>query len=123
MGVAPRRLWGWEPSEFHETVRENGRIVGTRITREPEFDREQLILLLAASRLDADIGPHGHPMSEATSSEADPAVAGGWRYSAGPYPDIDFAQQALDRAQATYDAANKNSDRAGHVWRVRRIDS
>lgn len=123
MGIAPRRLWGWEPAEFHETVRENGRIKGIRITREPEFDLEQLALSLAVERLDADLGPHGHPMSEASSSDADPSKPGGYRYMANEAPRIDYAAQALERAQEAFYKKWPDAERAGHLWHVRRIDS
>src|SRR5687768_11626603 len=46
-GIAPRRLWGWEPEEVHvEEIDEAGRKL-VRVTREPEFDQEQYELLAA----------------------------------------------------------------------------
>lgn len=84
---------------------------------------EQRSLLMASVRLEADIGPHGQPMSEATSTEADPSLLGGYSYRAPLRPTIDWAQRALDHARDAYEKQYPNADTAGHVWRVERVDS
>jgi hypothetical protein len=77
LGVAPRRLNGWEPSTTYTHVHNSeGRLVSTIVTREPEYSIDDVALLAAQAELEADIGPHGQPMSEATSGFADPNLRG-----------------------------------------------
>lgn len=85
--------------------------------REAEFDREQYLLLVASDELESDVGPHGHPMTEATSGEADPNNPdGAWFYRAGvPRPDrdgstiyvplIDYASKAREDAEDAFRAS------------------
>lgn len=102
---------------------DGGRLIRSVTTVEPEWDVEQRSLLLASVRLEADIGPHGQPMSEATSPDADPARPGGWSYRANKLPIIDRAARELDHARADYEKRYPNADTAGHVWRVERVES
>jgi hypothetical protein len=71
-------------------------------TREPEFDAEQLALLRAYMDLTGDRGSHGLPLSETTHPDANPAVRGGWHYEANESPRIDYAGQAIGKAQDAY---------------------
>jgi hypothetical protein len=115
-------LQGWEPREFtrHEYV--DGVLVGSVSEREPEWSRDELDMMLAYERVMADMGPHGHPMSEATDPQANPAAEGGWVYKANSYPKTDYAARAIDRARDAYYKANPDVDRAGDVWYAKRVD-
>lgn len=116
-------MWGWEPREFTVYRYEGGVLVGTVTTREPEFNDQQRALLVAYERAEADRGSHGHPMSEATSPDADPAKAGGWRYEANEKPKMDFAARALaDRQDAFYKSRPAGESRTGHLWYVQRVE-
>jgi hypothetical protein len=82
-----------------------GRRSRSTTTREAEFDSEQIDYLLAIDEFERSIGPHGHPLSEATADDADPNnYDGGYSYvGLGPY--TDWAKKAeLDAADA-YKAA------------------
>lgn len=72
MGVAPRRLNGWEPTVTTEYVYEDGLLVRSTATREPEFDDEQRDLLLASAEFEASLSSNGFLRSEAMSPDADP---------------------------------------------------
>jgi len=72
---------------------------------------------------EADLGPHGQPMSEATSKDADPATLGGHRYEVNQNPIIDRAQRALDLQREAWAKAHPKADTAGHVWRVRKVEN
>jgi hypothetical protein len=72
MGVAPRRLNGWEPAETTEHFYEGGLLVRSVTTREPEFDDEQRDLLLASAEFEALVDSNGHLISETTSFQANP---------------------------------------------------
>lgn len=101
MQVSPRRLAGWEPQEFTEYIYEGDRLVGTITTREPEWDMEQVDLLLAAHKFRSDIGPHGYLLSKATSSDADPTNYKSPLRYVGHGPFWDYAKKAeLDRIDA-----------------------
>lgn len=122
MGVAPRRLWGWEPREFTDYHYDGGRLVGSTVTREPEFTREQVELLLAFERAEDDRGPHGQPMSEATAQAADLDRPGGWHYRGNKAPRIDHAAKAVGVAQEAYYKRYPDAPRHGHLWYATRVD-
>lgn len=96
-------MQGWEPRRFTDYVYDDeGRLVRSVTSVEPEWDDEQVALILAHLELDNDVGPHGQPMSEATSKLGDAKNPDGrWWYQASP-PMIDYAQKALDEAHETY---------------------
>ena len=127
MGIAPRRLWGWEPTETTKHHYEAGRLVGSTTTREPEFDAEQHEWLCALAELEADTGQYGEWLSEATSEYADPnSQDRRYHYVAGAadapnLPIINFAEQAVTQAQERYYKRYPDADRAGHVWIVRKV--
>lgn len=115
---------GWEPREFIEYVYEGGVLVGSVRHREPEFDDRDRALLLAHHRAAGDMGPHGQPMSEATSPEADPARPGGWRYEANTAPRMDWAAKAVgDRQDAYYKNRPEGESRNGHRWYAKRVEN
>lgn len=94
MGVAPRRLWGWEPET--RLVPEGD---GFRVEREPEFDKEQYELLAALVEYEQSVDEFGFPLEESTSVKADPLN-----------PDSDYMYEArpirLWSKQALVDAQN-----------------
>lgn len=114
MGVAPRRLWGWEPREFHEYVYEDGHLVGAVVTREAEFTDHQVALLLAHKRALSDLGSHGLPMSETTDPKNQ------FAYRAADMPSMDWAAVELGKKQDAYYKANPNTPRHGHLWSVKK---
>jgi len=120
-------LWGWEPREFAEFhYNDAGLLIGTTTVREAEFTSDQVSLLLAHLRAKRDMGTHGQPMSEATSSDANPSVAGGWHYEANRVPRTDFAQLALERRMAAfykkYEGKFSEEEKRAHQWYVRRVN-
>lgn len=73
MGVSVRRLQGWEPSERTSYEYDDaGRLSSSTTTLESEFGPSDLEWLAALAEYEADIGPHGWLMSEATDPDADP---------------------------------------------------
>jgi hypothetical protein len=114
LGVAPRRLWGWEPTEYHENVYEDGQLVGVRVTREPEFTPTEVELLLAHLEVQADIGWHGIPMSEATD------LNNQFAYRGNESPRMDWAAKAIGDASDAYYASNPGMSRNGHQWYARK---
>lgn len=101
MRVSPRRLAGWEPTETTEYFYDGDRLMGSVTTREPEWDMEQVDLLLAAQAFRADRGSHGHSLSKSTSAAADPTnYSSALRY-VGHGPFWDWAKKAeMDKADA-----------------------
>lgn len=88
------------------------------MTRDSEWDDEQIALLLASGDMRAEIGPHGQPMDEAMSPLADPwkRAPGGWRYV--PRVRTDFAQRAIAAAQAERQKKYPDADLSADVWTV-----
>jgi hypothetical protein len=74
-------------------------LIRSTATVEPEYDDEQRNLMIAYSAYLRDIGPHGEPMSEATSDLADPTnySPAGWRYEAKVVA-TDWAEKARQEA-------------------------
>lgn len=118
-------MWGWEPKEFTRNVYEDGVFVGSVTEREPEWDNRQRALILAHLALENDKGPHGQPMSEATSPLADPNVKnkkGGWHYVANQRPRMDFAAKAVGEQQERFYKEFPDAPRHGHLWYATRVD-
>jgi hypothetical protein len=91
------------------------------VTREAEYSLHDWAMLTAQAEWEADLGPHGQPMSEATNALADPMLRGqGWLYE--PFRSEDYASQAIVRAQKALEKAapdDKNLDR--FLWGVRKV--
>lgn len=81
---------GWEPTETTVYEYDGDRLVRSTVTKSPEWDAEQLSLMLAWEKLRADIGHHGHLLSEAR----DPANEGKYVVEAG----TDY----VDKAEAQF---------------------
>lgn len=102
-----------------------GRLVSSSV--EPEFDRSQYELLTALEEYEADLGSHGHLMSEATSPDGDPGNPDRkYRYVAGVkgspgLPLVDWAAKARDEASEAYYKEYPDTSRAGHLWVVRKV--
>lgn len=108
-------MFGWEPREFTEYVYEDDRLVGSVTTREPEFSPEQVDLLLAHEAYMADLGPHGHRMSVATSKGA--------TFAADPIPTIDKAARAIKMAERAYFKQwPEEADKGGVLFAAHRTD-
>lgn len=127
LGVAPRRLWGWEPRELHEHEYDaEGRLVRTVVEREAEFDAEQWGMLGALAEYEAGLNEYGVPLAEATSKDADANnPKGKYRYVAHSF--VDHAALAVLQAQrekdAEYKAAGAEDPFAGaRKVRVERVD-
>lgn len=117
-------MTGWEPVQRVTVVDRDaeGRPSSFHVEREPEWDEEQIALLLAAGDLAAEVGPHGIPMSEATSPLADPNDRWrGYHYEARP-PRIDHAQRELNRAQDERRAAYPDEDSGSLLWSLTRVE-
>lgn len=91
------------------------------VTRDSEWDDEQIALLIAARGLKHETGPHGHPMDEALSPLADPnrRLPGGWHYEA--HRRIDRAQQAVAAAQADLAKRYPDADFSADIWTVGKV--
>jgi hypothetical protein len=98
-------------------------VVASRTVTEPEWDDEQLELMVAFRRHESDIGPHGHPMSEATSAFADPSDRKNrrWRYVSGA-PVTDFAEKARRDAQDAFREKNPDRSLNGLIFPVEKVD-
>jgi hypothetical protein len=117
MGVSPKRLTGWEPTESQVARYADPiwwkpgtwrRLLGFEVIRESEWDRESLDLVLAHLAAEAEKGPHGIPMSRATRKGA--------KFIAPTMPTHDLAQKALAKAQKAYYDANPDAIRDGDLW-------
>jgi hypothetical protein len=109
-------------------IRDVDVVAGYEIEREPEWSEEDIALLLALLELRAEeraaaaeIGPHGRPMSEATSPNADPANRRhGWHYETRFR--IDHAQRALNLARSQMVADYPDVDVDSLEWTVVRVE-
>jgi hypothetical protein len=90
---------------------------------EPEWDDEQRHLLLAWIDWDADRGPHGYSMREATSPEADPNNRKGTLlFKPDAEPIVDFVEQAKAGARKAYEEKYPDANMAGLIFPVRRFE-
>ena len=112
LGVSVDRLMGREPVERHEHYDADGVLTGvTVVTRDPEFTREDVALLLASRRKAAEQFSHGIPLHEAM----DPANQ--FAFEAQERPVIDWADKALkDASDRFYESRPKGESRNGHRW-------
>lgn len=93
---------------------DDGRLVSSVMTREPEFSPwDRAVLLSDRASAGARRGPHGVLESEAT----DPANQ--FAYEVPP-PITDHAQVALSKAKEEWRKANPNADASTRLWRVQK---
>lgn len=94
---------GWEPTEVTRyEYDDDGRVVASVTEREPEWCRADVEALIAFIEM-GRVGPHGQPMSEATSREADPSNPD---RTIGYEVEVwtDFAAKTLSEYKARYKA-------------------
>lgn len=119
LGVAPKRLWGWEPRTYTQYVFDGDRVIGEVSTTEPEFDPGQVAILLAHGRLERDKNSVGIPLDVAMNPDNQ------FKFRASG-PTVDWAEKALHDAQKRfydqYDKPGAPADRAGHKWSVKLVD-
>lgn len=93
---------------------------------ESEFDAHQVDLLLAASELEADMGPYGQPYREAMSEDAnlgrDDGVAPKYFYRVPP-PSVNYAVRAVDEAREAFQKSLPEGAEMpkGLVFRVQKV--
>ncbi len=117
MGVSPRRLSGWEPAEVTRyEYDDEGRLSAAITEREPEWCRADVEALIAFVEM-GRVGPHGQPMSEATSRLADPSNPDAeWRYVVEVW--TDFAAKAKSEFIRDYKSKygdDANMDELGFI--------
>ena len=118
LGVAPRRLEGWEPLVVTRYEYDGDRLVGSVTEREPEWSRADVEALDAIRQARAMVGPHGYPMDVAMSPEGDRSSwESKYEWVVGP-PVVDHAQAALDRTIAAYKKKYPNAEMGALRWRV-----
>lgn len=95
-------------------------------TREPEWRREDLDLALGALALDREpVGPHGHPLNESTSPEADSNNRQGRYFYQGAHggePIVDHAEIERQRLIAAYKAKHPGADLSALTFIVERVE-
>jgi len=124
LGIAPRRLWGWEPRTFTTVHRDgDGQVVGEVSELEPEFDDEQRNWLVAYQMHLDGLDPNGFPIGEATSIEADPATReGAFKFVADEEPTVNYAEKArLDAADAYRKKYGDKVNLNGMSWSVQKV--
>lgn len=83
-------------------------------------------MALAAQLLDREpVGPHGHPLAESTSPDADPNNRQGtyfYRVAHDGAPVIDHAEVARQRAVEAYKAQHSGADMSALTFIVERVE-
>ena len=93
------------------------------VARESEFTSEDVDLLLAYDRHRSELGSHGFPMSEATSSLADPNnPEGEYKYVGASAPIVDYVKKASHDAEEAYRKAYEGVDMSALIFPVHRED-
>lgn len=122
-------MGGWEPTRTTRFVFE--RVwwkpwtwfpVGAVSTLEPEWVVDDVDWLIASRDFEASVGGHGHPLSEATSREANPANSdGAYYYVAGPQQ-VDWAERARSVAAKKFrDEVGADFDMSGYFFPVKKV--
>jgi hypothetical protein len=88
-------------------------LLGFRLVREPEFDRDSVNRMLAHLLIEEDRGPHGVSMTRATARDA--------KFQASPLPIHDKAAKAIATAKKKYYEAHKDAEREGDIWTVAEV--
>jgi len=105
--VSARRLQGWEPAETTTYEYDDaGRVISATTTREPEWDREQLAMMLAHIENEASIDSLGFPIAESTSPDGDENNKQGKYLYRAEKPIVNFAARAQENAQEAYRKAH-----------------
>lgn len=129
-------LRGWVPEERHVPVYDDaGVLLYTRVLRESQWTPDQVALVMGVRAFEKLIGPHGQPMDEATSPDADPSNRDNkYVYKAGVLtttpeglfvraPLRDFAEQSKAHAEETWRKANGDTaDNAGIFWPIEKVE-
>ena len=98
---------------------EDGRVDHYLIEREPEWDADQVDVLLA-SRESEKVSSTGHPIDEATDPRANPARADGdYLYVPGK-PIIDWSERARQQGIERYKADHPQADMRSVIIPVER---
>jgi hypothetical protein len=118
LGVSVRRLSGWEPAEVTTFEYDGDLLVRSVTVREPEWASDDVALLLALRRLEADMGPHGVPMSEATD------LANRGKFIVNEVPKVDYARLAIDKAREHHytEFPKAKDDQSAHIWYIKGRD-
>jgi hypothetical protein len=129
-------LRGWVPEERHIPVcDDSGVLLYTRVERESQWTPDQVALVLGVQAYQKMLGPHGFPMDEATSPDADPSNRDNkYVFKAGILtttpegvfvraPLRDFAKQAEAHAEEAWrKAGGDTADNAGIFWPVEKVE-
>lgn len=124
------------PEERHVPVYDDdGVLLYTRVLRESQWTPEQVALVMGVRAFEKLIGPHGQPMDEATSPDADPSSRDNkYVYKAGVLtttpeglfvraPMRDFAEQAKSHAEEAWrKAGGEAADNAGIFWPIEKVE-
>lgn len=123
MGVAPKRLYGWEPAETTTfEYDDDGRLIRSVTRREPEFDEIQTAMLFGYMDIEADTGRFGERISEAMSPEADPNNRdGSYMYVADPLPVINWAAKTKLDAEEAYKQKYPDANMNGLIFPFRKM--
>lgn len=101
-------------------MREGNRVVGHVVHREPEYSRDDVRLLVAQMMWERSLGPHGYPLDEATSADADPDNHDAkFRFTVGD-PVRDFAEKAQKDAEDAYRKQWPDANMNGLVFQVKK---
>lgn len=114
---------------------DDGNLLYTRVERESEWTPDQVSLVMGVRAFTKMIGPHGFPMDEATSPDADPSNRENkYVYKAGVLtttpeglfvrsPLRDFVKQAEVHAEEAWrKAGGDNADNAGIFWPIEKVE-
>lgn len=123
LGVSPRRLFGWEPSQVTEILRDKqGRVVQLLSRRESEFSDSDREMLLAYTKRQSMILSHGQPIDEVTDARANPTYYGEGAYRYLVHYELDHAQAAIDAERAKLKAQNPDMDLSAYLFWTERKD-
>jgi hypothetical protein len=72
LGISPKRLDGWEPTETHTyTYDDAGRVASVTVTRESEWDDGERALVLALELYQRQCCPNGHWLPESADPDSE----------------------------------------------------
>lgn len=110
---------------------EDGKLTGSVVELEPEWDEEQRELAMAWQAVDRETGRYGEDLLIATSPEADPAnKEATHRYVAGVdvggvrVPLVNYAEKAAQDAMDPYYKQHPEAleHKSSHVWPVQLVE-